>query len=123
MRPGGEEGQRQEQHQHRIMQPDVVIGVRAVGGDSDDFAIALQFRRGDRRADPIAIVLAQFQHHHPPEAPPPPNEPPPPEKPPPPPPPQPPPPPPQPPPPPRPPRLIASRPHRMTQGLMPLRRW
>src|SRR5918996_103000 len=96
------------------MERHVVIGVAEVGDDGDDLAVALEFRRGDRGADPGVILFAQT-HHQLPDAPPPPNDPPPPEKPPkpPPPPPQPPPPPPHP-PPPRLPRLRASRPHRMT---------
>ena len=48
-----------EQHQHRLVQPDVVIGVRLVGGDGDDLAVALRLRRGDRGADLGMILGAQ----------------------------------------------------------------
>src|SRR6185369_4720124 len=107
------------------MQGDVVIRIADGRRDGDDLAIAVGFRRRDRRRD-LATVLLGKPRYHEPEAPPPPNDPPPkPPNPPPPPPPQDEPPPHDDPPPqepPREPRLSSFRPQRTTQGLMPLRR-
>ena len=112
-----EQCERGERDQHRIMEPDVVIGIAEVGRDGDDLARAARLGRRDRGADLGMVGFAQSQHYQLPPAPPPPNDPPPPEKPPPPPPPQ--------PllPPPQPlewePRPSSFRPHSTTHGLIP----
>ena len=52
-------GRHQQHRQHRIMEADVVIGVRAGRDDGDDLAVAGRSAAGDRRGDELMVGLAE----------------------------------------------------------------